>query len=199
VRPSDRRKILAGFERFSPQSRYRRFFSPTPRLTRSMLDKLLDVDGVNRVAIGAERMLAGFVPGAGLGIARFTRIEDGAPVAEMAISIVDEVQGRGLGLILLRELSAAARAHGISRFTAWVQPDNEPMKALIYKLDPDAQSRVEEGLLLFELTVPGTITVPTERRPRSRGSALGGFAEWCAGGLRHLLPGRLVVNPLHLF
>ena len=199
VRASDRTKLVAGFEKFSSESRYRRFFSPTPRLTNAMLDRLLDIDGEDRVAIGAERMLVGLLPGPGLGIARFTRLPESTQVAEMAVSVVDEMQGRGLGMILLRELSAAAHAHGISRFTAWVQPDNEPMKALIHKLDPDARSHVEDGLLVFELTVPGTITVPTERRPRGRGSVLGGFADWCTGGLRQLLPGRLVVDPLHLF
>src|SRR5882757_3696326 len=80
VRPSDRSKLLAGFERFSPESRYRRFFSPTPRLTSTMLDRLLDVDGDRRFAVGAERLLVGLLPGPGLGIARFTRLPDSADV-----------------------------------------------------------------------------------------------------------------------
>lgn len=192
VRPADRAKLLAGFERFSPESRYRRFFSPTPRLTGTMLDRLLDIDGEDRVAIGAERLRAGFVPGPGLGIARFTRLAD-REVAEIAISVVDEVQGRGLGIILLRELSAAARAHGISRFTAWVQPDNEAMKALLLKLDPQATSHVEDGLLVFDLAVPGMVAAP-EERPRDRS-----LVAWCADGVRRLLPGRVVTDPLHLF
>jgi len=199
VRPSDRSKVLAGFERFSPESRYRRFFSATPRLTNAMLDRLMDLDGQDRVAIGAERLVVGFLSGPGLGIARFTRLAEGADVAEMAISIVDEVHGRGLGTILLRELSAAARAHGISRFTAWVQPDNEAMKALVLKLDPEARSHVEDGLLVFELTVPGTVTIPSDPRPRAGRTALGGLAERCADGLRQILPGRFIGDPLHLF
>jgi RimJ/RimL family protein N-acetyltransferase len=192
VRPSDRGKLLAGFERFSPESRYRRFFSPTPRLTKTMLDRLLDVDGDDRVAIGAERLFAGFFPGPGLGIARFTRLPDRADVAEIAVSVLDEVQGRGLGIVLLRELSAAALTHGIRRFTAWVQPDNEAMKALVLKLDANATSHVEDGLLVFELTVPGTLIVPTDRGSRRGMTVLGGLAERWADGARRILPGRLV-------
>jgi len=189
VRPSDRRKLLAGFERFSPESRYRRFFSATPRLTDSMLTRLLDVDGHDRVALGAERLRLGFVPGPGLGIARFTRIDGSADVAEMAISIVDEMQGQGLGTLLLHELAALARAHGVERFVAWVQPDNEAMKALILKLDPDATSRIEDGLLLFEIKLPRREV--TRRRDRSGGKLALEPAAWLAGGIRQLLPGRV--------
>jgi RimJ/RimL family protein N-acetyltransferase len=191
VRPSDRRKLLAAFENFSPESRYRRFFSPTPRLTDGMLTRLLDLDGEHRVALGAEALRLGVLPGPGLGIARFTRSEAVPEVAEMAISIVDPMQGRGLGTVLLHELAAAARERGVERFVAWVQPDNEAMKALVHKLDPDATSRVEDGLLVFEMKLPG--------RERSRTRAHEGGRQlvsldpvgWLGEGLRQLLPGRV--------
>ena len=197
LRASDRAKLLTGFERLSPDSRYRRFFSATPRLTTRMLDRLFDVDGRDRVAIGAEQLRFGWFPGPGLGVARFTRLPEARNVAEMAISIVDEMQGRGLGTLLLLELSAAARAHGITRFAAWVQPDNEPMKALILKVDPLARSRVEDGLLVFDFAVPGSIVARAPRGVRNVPSVLGGLVDWCADGLRHLLPGRPAGAPVH--
>jgi RimJ/RimL family protein N-acetyltransferase len=188
LRASDRSKLLDGFEHFSADSRYRRFFTPTPRLSPSMLQRLFDLDGHDRYAVGAERLRMGWLPGAGLGIARFIRLPESRDVAEIAVSIVDEVQGQGLGTVLLYELSAAARAHGITRFAAWVQADNEPMKALVRKLDPLARSHTEDGLLVFDFAVPGSISLPSARHPRQDVGAVEGFFGWCADGLRQLLP-----------
>ena len=188
LRASDRTKLLDGFEHFSKDSRYRRFFSPTPRLTPTMLQRLFDLDGHDRFAIGAERLRMGWLPGPGLGIARFTRLPDARDAAEIAVSIVDEAQGQGLGTILMFELAAAAREHGINRFVAWVQHDNEPMKALILKLDPLAHARHEDGLLFYDFAVPGSLSLPSARTPSRMGgveSLVGRFAD----GIRQLLPG----------
>ena len=155
LRASDRTKLLDGFEHFSKDSRYRRFFSPTPRLTPTMLQRLFDLDGHDRFAVGAERLRLGWLPGPGLGVARFMRLPESHEAAEIAVSIVDEAQGQGLGTILMHELSAAAREKGVTRFVAWVQPDNEPMKALVLKMDPMAHARHEDGLLLYDFAVPG--------------------------------------------
>lgn len=192
LRATDRGKLLDGFEHFSPDSRYRRFFSPTPRLTPSMLDRLLDLDGHDRVAIGAERLRLGWLAGAGLGIARFTRLRETPEVAEVAVSIVDEMQGQGLGTVLMLDLADAARRHGVARFAAWVQPDNEPMKALVAKLDPHARCHPEDGLLVYDFAVPGAVSVPMLERPRRPAGAVEGLVGWCADGLRQLLPARLV-------
>lgn len=189
LRASDRSKLLDGFEHLSADSRYRRFFTPTPRLTPSMLKRLFDLDGHDRFAVGAERLRMGWLPGAGLGVARFIRLPDSQDVAEIAVSIVDDVQGQGLGTILLYELAAAARAHGITRFVAWVQADNEPMKALVRKLDPLARAHSEDGLLVFDFAVPGSISLPSARNPRPASGPVEGFVGWCADGLRQLLPG----------
>ena len=52
--PGDRAKLLAGFERLSDESRYARFFTAMPRLSETMLDRLLDTDGWKHLAIVAE-------------------------------------------------------------------------------------------------------------------------------------------------
>lgn len=189
LRASDRSKLLDGFEHLSPDSRYRRFFSPTPRLTPSMLKRLFDLDGHDRFAVGAERLRLGWLGGAGLGVARFIRLPESRDTAEIAVSIVDEVQGQGLGTILMHELAAAARDHGITRFVAWVQPDNEPMKSLIAKLDPLAHAHHEDGLLFFDFAVPGSIALPSAPGPVRATGPVEGFVGWCADGLRQLLPG----------
>ena len=191
LRDSDRAKLLDGFEHFSPDSRYRRFFTPTPRLTPSMLKRLFDLDGHDRFAIGAERLRLGWVPGAGLGVARFIRLAESPDTAEIAVSIVDEAQGQGLGTILMHALAAAAHDHGIARFVAWVQPENEAMKALVLKLDPLARAHHEDGLVVYDFAVPGSLSLPSAGTPARRPGAVEGFLGRCADGLRQLLPGRL--------
>jgi hypothetical protein len=38
IAPDDREALAAGFERLSPESRYRRFFAPVHKLIRRQLD-----------------------------------------------------------------------------------------------------------------------------------------------------------------
>jgi len=51
--------------------------------------------------------------------------------AEIAVTIADDWQGRGLGAELLARLSDRARQEGICRFTALVAADNAAMAGLL--------------------------------------------------------------------
>ena len=59
VEPSDREGMRAMFDRMSPESRYQRFLSPTPKLSESQLTYLTDVDHHSHEALVAETALAG--------------------------------------------------------------------------------------------------------------------------------------------
>ena len=69
-----------------------------------------------------------------MGIARYVRDADEPQAAEIAVTIVDDWQGRGLGTELLSRLSDRARQAGIRRFTALVAADNAAMAGLLRKL-----------------------------------------------------------------
>ena len=77
---------------------------------------------------------------------------------------MDEAQGQGLRTIPCTS-SPRRREQGVTRFVAWVQPDNEPMKALVLKMDPMAHARHEDGLLLYDFAVPGSLSLPSARTP----------------------------------
>jgi protein lysine acetyltransferase len=66
-----------------------------------------------------------------VGVARYVRNADDPYAAEIAITIVDDWQGRGLGTELLAQLSDRARSEGIRRFTALVAADNVAVAALL--------------------------------------------------------------------
>jgi GNAT superfamily N-acetyltransferase len=123
VRPQtreDRPQLADFFARLSPRSRYQRFFTGMPpKLPSGMLDTLANVDGdrhVGLVAIGRGRIV---------GTARYLRRADAPSVADIAFTVADEVHGRGLGGLLMRELQAHARRHGVERFVFDVLATND--------------------------------------------------------------------------
>jgi len=66
-----------------------------------------------------------------VGIARLVR--DGK-VAEVAFAVVDELQCRGVGTVLVERLAADARAAGIESFRAAISPSNSASLALMRRL-----------------------------------------------------------------
>jgi RimJ/RimL family protein N-acetyltransferase len=145
IRPSDRHALLRAFERLSDESRYRRFMSPKSRLTERELDHLTDVDQVTHEALVA------FGPdGDMLGVARYAPWPGRAGVADLAITIADDWQGRGLGTELARQVVEAARGNGITTLTASALWENHGARRLLRRLG-FRPCRSEGGVLDFRL------------------------------------------------
>jgi GNAT superfamily N-acetyltransferase len=128
IAPEDREALRASFERLSPGSRYRRFFSPMPRLSERHLDYLTRVDHHDHEAIVALERASGQM----VGVARFVRTA-GAE-AEPAIVVADDWQGRGLGATLLDALADRAREEGVTCFRAPVLAENDAAIELLARL-----------------------------------------------------------------
>jgi RimJ/RimL family protein N-acetyltransferase len=148
--PADADELRSAFSRLSPQSRYMRFFSPVPRLSDTMLRRLTNTDGWNHLALLAETIPVYDEPPEPLGVARFYRLQDRPDTAEVAVTVIDEAQRRGLGALLLRALARLARNRGIDRFVASVLDENLPMKALIHQAGRIASVKRDGSLLLYE-------------------------------------------------
>jgi GNAT superfamily N-acetyltransferase len=134
IRASDGDQLRDAFLQLSPESRYRRFFHSIGRLTDEMVRYLSDVDGVDHVAIVAGLVLPDGHE-QGMGVARFVRLKDEPTVAEMAVTVLDEHQGKGLGNLLLLAAARAAHERGIDHFRGEVLRENAPMRALLSTLD----------------------------------------------------------------
>lgn len=149
-RPSDTRLMVRGFYRLSPTSSYRRFLSASPVLTNQMLHDLTDVDHHDAEAVLAvdERRSEG------LGIARYIRTAR-PDVAEVALTVMDEWQGRGLGALLLEAISARAREEGIRTFTAVMLSENHAMRHLLERLGPLRVIHHDRGTVEAEVPLPG--------------------------------------------
>jgi RimJ/RimL family protein N-acetyltransferase len=131
---ADAPELEAGFARLSEESRRLRFLTTKPRLSSSELRYLTDIDGHNHealVAIDPETR-------GGVGIARFVRDEGDPSKAEVAVTVLDAWQHRGVGTLLLTLLADRAREEGIDTFTALVAADNRSMRRLLERLDPPA-------------------------------------------------------------
>ena len=120
IAPEDKPVLAASFDRLSEESRYRRFLTPKTKLSTAELDYLVNVDHKDHEAIVAVDPSSG----EGLGVARYVRSTDDAELAEVAVTVADDWQGRGLGRALLDRLTYRARREGVRRFSALVQGDN---------------------------------------------------------------------------
>jgi len=114
--------LADGLRRLSPQSAQRRFLSPKRSFSRTELRYLTEVDGLDHVALVAEYPSA---PARRLiAVGRFVRLDDDPRAAEVAVTVADEWQRRGLGSVLGKHLAHAARNRDIRRFTATMSSDN---------------------------------------------------------------------------
>lgn len=130
IRPickEDQDVLLEGLHRLSPESQYRRFFSPMPELSAAQLRYLTEVDHRTHEALVAIDPNTG----QGIGVARFIRSIEHPSDAEAAVAVIDPWQDRGGGTALLEALAARAREEGVERFTASVLASNSPMLELL--------------------------------------------------------------------
>lgn len=130
IRPIERheRDRLRGlFTRLTPESRYRRYLSPKPRLSERELDYLLDIDHVHHEALAAvdERN------GAFVAAARYVQLPDQPAVADVAIEVADDLHRQGIGTALALRTLERARANGFRRVSAMTLRDNAPARALL--------------------------------------------------------------------
>jgi RimJ/RimL family protein N-acetyltransferase len=130
VRGSDAALLADGFARLSARSRQQRFLSPKSSLSAAELRFLTEVDHYDHEAIGALSP----ADGRGVGIARYIRDPGDPTAAEIAVTIVDDWHGRGLGTELLARLSDRARQAGICRFTATTAYGNAAMAGLLQNM-----------------------------------------------------------------
>jgi RimJ/RimL family protein N-acetyltransferase len=173
LRPDDKRRIAQAFERLSPETRYRRFFAPPPRLSEQDLRYLTEVDHHDHEALAAVNPENGAI----VGVARYVRSDDPTE-AEVAVVVGDPWQGRGVATALLQRLVARAREEGIDHFVALVMSDNTDALELFRHLAPGSSHtrRSASGHTELVMGLPD---------PEGFGeSTLGRALRAAAGGLR---------------
>jgi GNAT superfamily N-acetyltransferase len=153
IQPSDRDELRRGFESLSSESRYRRFFAAVSRLDDRMLDYLTNVDGVNHFAVVAFTQSLDLKEERGVGVARFIRVKGEPTVAEVAVTVTDDMQHKGLGTLLLITTIREARAHGITHFRGETLATNEPIRSLL-EASGAITKPTPDGTIVFDLEIP---------------------------------------------
>jgi RimJ/RimL family protein N-acetyltransferase len=143
LRPADRDALRGTVDRMSDESIQRRFFAPKRHFSEREIDYFLNVDFVDHVALVAvlNEEGRGLIVGGG----RYILGQPG--IAEIAFAIDDPHQGRGIGALLLRHLTAIARAGGLAKFTAEVLAGNASMLKVFEKSGLALTTKREAGVV----------------------------------------------------
>jgi GNAT superfamily N-acetyltransferase len=151
---ADRADFLAGYELLSRRSRYLRFFSAMPELPEQIIDGLLDTDPKNHVAIGARVVDPdGNIAPEIIGVARYYRRSDSERSVEPSVVVADDLQGHGLGRLLLRMITRYARAHGVTRFRAHTLAENERVRHIMDSANAVLVER-DGAVVVYDVEIP---------------------------------------------
>jgi len=141
VRPEDAAAVRSLLERLSPRSIYLRYHRPMPHISEEEVRRFTHIDYHDTFALAAtlgqppaERIIA---------IGLYSRTGDDR--AEVAFTVEDSHQGRGIATQLLDHLAAAARDHGIAVFEADVLSENRSMMDVFRDSGFPVESRIKYG------------------------------------------------------
>jgi acetyl coenzyme A synthetase (ADP forming)-like protein len=135
-------RLLKGL---SDRSRWLRFFSGYPNLAKAV-QWATEVDYERRYGLVATSGADGRV----VGHAGFERQPDHPDRAEVAMEIADDMQGKGLGTILLGQLAEAAHQLGVTVLDAEVLAENHQMVRVFRDCGFPVKTHSLPGVLLIE-------------------------------------------------
>jgi GNAT superfamily N-acetyltransferase len=137
--PGDADRVAALHEACQPRTLRDRYLGAPPRLTDAVLSTLLHPPGGCALVACAGR-----ADGELLGMAQ---IAGGLPVAEVAVMVRDDHQGRGLGTILARRAMDAAMALGYHEMMVFGAAGNSALVRLLIRLGLRQHARYDGAML----------------------------------------------------
>lgn len=146
----DKSKIREGFKLLSPESRYTRFFHYLNGLSEAQLEYLANVDQLNHVAWGVADPSAD--PELGIAVGRFIRVETCPNCAELALTVIDDYQGQGIGTVLLALLYLLAQNHEIDFFVGTMLSQNHRFLLRLQRLGANVTA-IGDGVSEFRLPI----------------------------------------------
>jgi acyl-CoA hydrolase/GNAT superfamily N-acetyltransferase len=130
VRLTDEEDVQDLFYRLSDESTYRRFLGLKRRHPHQEMQRLVDLDYEQSMALlvcvtegGHEELI---------GMSRYD-VNPANRLADIAFVVRDEWQGRGVGTLLMKRMGEIARSRGLAGFTADVLASNRPMISVFQK------------------------------------------------------------------
>lgn len=152
LRADDRMREMSFIRDLSRASRRMRFLAEVGEPSQALLDSLMDVDGVSRLAYIALVHEDGVLREVGVGRFHADLVGGGG---EVAIAVADAWQARGLEQALMRHLLDRVRTLGYGFVYAIEFADNQTMRALARDLN--FTSLTDEGdasMVIYRLALP---------------------------------------------
>jgi GNAT superfamily N-acetyltransferase len=157
IRPlvyGDRAELAAAYEGLSPRSRRLRFLGAPDDLDPDEIEYLTNIDYRDHYACVA--LLPDRPEPHGVGVGRYVRDAVDPDLAEVAVTVVDAHQRRGIGTLLTRALAERARECGINSFVSYVRWDNaaaiDGLVAAGARVEP-----AEPGVARVEIDLPDSV------------------------------------------
>ena len=151
AKPVDERRIQEHFYTQDKDDIYSRFFQARTRFVRGDVESMFQIDYVKNLTLLAVVGEFGF--GKVVAVGEYL-LDPAKNIAEIAFSVSKEWQGKGLGKIIMKKLSEAARENGISGLMAYTLPRNQGMiklfKSLPYKTKTVYDGEVVELICMFD-------------------------------------------------
>ena len=152
IRPADERLLREFFYSHTATTVRQRYHVPLKSLSAKQIQELCTIDYDEQMAIAgfvregeSEKMVA---------VSRWV-LDRASGFAEGAVTVHDELQGRGIGSYLLRRMIEIARGHGILGFTGFVLHDNVRMMNVFHKCGVPVESTLDAGVYTVTIRFPG--------------------------------------------
>ena len=145
-KPVDERRIQEHYYSLPKEDVLSRFFCQKTIFARPEMEIRSQTDYVNDLTLVAVVGEFGF--GRVVAVAECMKLKD-QNMSEVAFSVSEDYQGKGLGTFFLKKLAAAARANGVGGLIAFTFPSNKAMINLFKTLPYKVHTLYEDGDLVL--------------------------------------------------
>jgi GNAT superfamily N-acetyltransferase len=147
ILPGDAPELAVAIRSADPGTIRGRFLGGPPRVTAALLQRLTEVDYVQRFALVAIDPASE----AGVAVARYEPASEG--VAEIAVAVRPEWRRVGLGTLLITLLAQAAAERGVCTFSASYLAENRPVTALVEDAGGFSKQVIKQGIAEVSLAL----------------------------------------------
>jgi hypothetical protein len=151
IKPSDERLLREFFYSHSPETIYQRYHMPLKSLSPQQVQHLCTLDYDRQIALiglvssgEAEKIVA---------VGRY-ELDPSTGLAEVAFTVHDDLQARGIGTWLMKRLVEVAQARGVRGFVGSVLAGNVKMLNLFHRSGFPITSTLDQGEYTVTILFP---------------------------------------------
>ncbi|MFB3926098.1 MAG: GNAT family N-acetyltransferase [Syntrophales bacterium] len=147
---TDGNLLIDLFNKLSPQSRYLRFLRHLHSLPEDMLYRFTHIDYKSDFALVA--VIKENEKDAIIGVGRYA-YDPQQHLTDLAVAVRDDWQRLGLGKSLLARVVEIGKEHGVSRFESIMDPQNNVIRQILWKLGYKVKYSLRSGSFQVEILV----------------------------------------------